>query len=33
MRTGHLQFCAQWLLMLPKKALQQFSIDETKINE
>jgi hypothetical protein len=22
MRTGHLQFCAQWLLTLPRKALQ-----------
>lgn len=21
MRTGHLQFCAQWLLTLPKNAL------------
>jgi hypothetical protein len=29
MRTGHLQFCAQWLLTLPKNALQQCSI-ETK---
>ena len=22
MRTGHLQFCAQWLLTLPRNALQ-----------
>jgi hypothetical protein len=32
MRTGHLQFCAQWLLTLPKNALQQCSF-ETKVNE